>query len=300
MKIEDIDDSIIVKDSSKIVVDKVLVSGLKLSGIKNIVNQKKHFIIYEMLNIVNNNFYIGKHETYNPFDNYCGSGWMIKKAIPKYGLENFVKIILFDLDSREQLKIVERKLMPASSCHCNDSQCYNLVPGGGGGFLRADGTNIKLGCKESEETRKKKSLIARSRKVPEDQKQHQREKMLGRKQSLETIQKRVAKNLGQKRSKEQRLRISQSLIGRKMSKESIEKTKHTKQLRGITYFGSTNPKYGYRKMKSLFTNEIVIAKNEQQVEKYLDMNFIFTRNDRNRKFIQQIKITYLFMLVLYF
>jgi len=74
-----------------------------------------------MLNVINNKFYIGKHETYDPFDNYTGSGWMIKRAIPKYGLENFIKIILFDLESREQLKIVERKLMPASSCHCHDS-----------------------------------------------------------------------------------------------------------------------------------------------------------------------------------
>ena len=43
--------------------------------------------------------------------------------------------------------------MPASSCHCHNSQCYNLIPGGGGGFLRADGTNIRLGCKDSEETK---------------------------------------------------------------------------------------------------------------------------------------------------
>lgn len=298
--IEEIDDSVIIKDSSKIVIDRILPSGIKLSGVKNITNQKKHFIIYEMLNVINNKFYIGKHETYDPFDNYIGSGWMIKRAIPKYSLENFIKIILFDLESREQLKIAERKLMPASSCHCHDSQCYNLVPGGGGGFLRADGTNIKLGCRESEKTRKKKSLIGRLRKVSEQQKQQQREKMLGRKQSQETIQKRVSKNIGQKRTKEQRQRISLALVGRKISKESIEKTKRTKQLRGITQIGSSNPHYGYRKMKSLITNEVVIAKNEHQVEEYLNQNFVYTRKDRNYKLIQQIKLNYFLMIVLYY
>ena len=250
--------------------------------------------------MINNKFYIGKHKTYDPFDNYTGSGWMIKRAIPKYGLENFIKIILFDLESREQLKIVERKLIPRSSCHCHDSQCYNLVPGGGGGFLRADGTNIKLGCRESEKTRKKKSLIGQLRKVSEQQKQQQREKMLGRKQSQETIQKRVSKNIGQKRTKEQRQRISLALVGRKITKESIEKTKRTKQLRGITQIGSSNSHYGYRKMKSLITNEIVIAKNERQVEEYLNQNFVYTRKDRNYRLIQQIELNYLLMIVLYY
>ena len=56
--IEEIDDSVIIKDSSKIVIDRILPSGIKLSGVKNITNQKKHFIIYEMLNVINNKFYI--------------------------------------------------------------------------------------------------------------------------------------------------------------------------------------------------------------------------------------------------
>ena len=38
--IEEIDDSVIIKDSSKIVIDRILPSGIKLSGVKNITNQK--------------------------------------------------------------------------------------------------------------------------------------------------------------------------------------------------------------------------------------------------------------------
>ena len=42
--IEEIDDSVIIKDSSKIIIDRILPSGIKLYGVKNITNQKKHFI----------------------------------------------------------------------------------------------------------------------------------------------------------------------------------------------------------------------------------------------------------------
>ena len=58
----------------------------------------KH-VIYKITNIVNGKFYIGKHSTLDINDSYMGSGVAIKKAIKKYGKENFTKEILFEFEN---------------------------------------------------------------------------------------------------------------------------------------------------------------------------------------------------------
>ena len=50
--------------------------------------------IYETTNLINGKKYIGKHKS-NKFDTwYLGSGIVLKKAIKKYGRENFQTIII--------------------------------------------------------------------------------------------------------------------------------------------------------------------------------------------------------------
>ena len=49
-------------------------------------------IIYQIINLINNKKYIGRDANNNP--NYLGSGSVIKKAIKKYGKQNFKKEIL--------------------------------------------------------------------------------------------------------------------------------------------------------------------------------------------------------------
>ena len=89
-----------------------------------------HYTIYKITNLINSKFYIGKHETLNPYDSYMGSGIALQRAIKKYGCKNFRKQILFNFSSRKEMDIAERILVVI-----DHEVSYNLGRGGEGGPL---------------------------------------------------------------------------------------------------------------------------------------------------------------------
>lgn len=60
---------------------------------------KKFNYVYVTINILNGRGYVGSHGTNNENDSYIGSGGYFKKAIKKYGKENFIQIKLKEYDS---------------------------------------------------------------------------------------------------------------------------------------------------------------------------------------------------------
>lgn len=93
---------------------------------------KKHYLIYQIANLINGKIYIGKHETTNIEDEYFGSGKYLKRAINKYGLENFVKTILFELQNEEEMNLLEKCVVTQEFCDREDT--YNINVGGDGGW----------------------------------------------------------------------------------------------------------------------------------------------------------------------
>lgn len=85
-------------------------------------------VIYKTTNLVNGKFYIGK-DTRN-LKCYLGSGELLKKAIEKYGKNNFIKEIIETCNNLEELNEREKYWIKKLNSIENG---YNLTEGGTGG-----------------------------------------------------------------------------------------------------------------------------------------------------------------------
>lgn len=104
----------------------------------------KKYIIYKTINLINNKFYIGAHQTENLNDDYLGSGVLLNKAIKKYGRENFKKEILHECSNLQDMYLQEQKIIDS---YIGNEFCYNVKRGGIGGWNYINDNKLLVGDK---------------------------------------------------------------------------------------------------------------------------------------------------------
>lgn len=88
----------------------------------------KYNYFYKITNTINGHFYYGVHSTDNLDDGYMGSGTRLKKAIEKYGIENFKKEIIKQCENRNEAYKLESTFV--TEALIKDNNCYNIILGG--------------------------------------------------------------------------------------------------------------------------------------------------------------------------
>lgn len=89
-------------------------------------------IVYKTTNLINQKIYIGIHKQSDAqFDGYYGSGVVLRFAIEKYGIDNFVRETLFTYNELYSARDKERELVTKQFCELRDN--YNVSVGGTGG-----------------------------------------------------------------------------------------------------------------------------------------------------------------------
>ena len=86
-------------------------------------------IVYVTVNKINKKKYIGQHKCSTEKDGYLGTGKTLKKAIKKYGKNNFTRKTLYRAESPEELDKMEIAFISAfRATERNDY--YNIAEGG--------------------------------------------------------------------------------------------------------------------------------------------------------------------------
>lgn len=91
-------------------------------------NDNRYHYFYKIINTNNHNYYYGIHSTGNLYDNYHGSGSLLKHEYKIYGKDIFIKIVLKFFESRQDLLKYEHDII--NNDILEDDSCYNLIPGG--------------------------------------------------------------------------------------------------------------------------------------------------------------------------
>ena len=164
---------------------------------------KLKYTIYKTVNLKNGKFYIGKHQTYNEYDDYLGSGIALEKAIQKYGKSNFYKEILFIFDNEFEMNQKEKEIITEELL--KDNKSYNIGIGGEGGphFKNKKHSNI---------TKNKISKSSRGKQISLETKNKLSEKNRNKTFSLETRNKLSEKAKIRFSKKEEREKHSNRMI----------------------------------------------------------------------------------------
>lgn len=208
-------------------------------------------VVYKTTNLVNGKQYIGKD--IGNKSTYLGSGVILKKAIKKYGKENFKKEILEVCSSHDELKEREEYWLNYYDAGNNPMfyNRHNYSYGHPNGILHSDQSRRKMskshmgktlspdhirnmknslrGRTHSEETKQKIGSSNRGKTLSEETKQKMRDAKLGKTHSDETKKKISILTVGKFRSEETKKKMSNSRKGKNLPEETKKKISDAKK-----------------------------------------------------------------------
>lgn len=194
-------------------------------------------VIYKTTNLINGNVYVGQHYT-SANDGYLGSGIRIKRAIKKYGIDNFQREILehctsTNINDREKYWI--RKL---DSYHNG----YNLTEGGDGclGLIRTP-----------ENIEKIKKYVKEHWDSPQGQLRKQK----------------LIKRLNEWHSRNDISGENNPMFGKSRSIEEKNKISQTRKIKGLSK-GRNNTKFKYVYLVRMNNSEFIIESLKTFCQKY--------------------------------
>ena len=100
------------------------------------------YFVYKTTNIINNKTYIGIHQADDINDGYLGSGVALKRAVKKYGKENFTREILSYHNSFDELLEIESIMV--NEKWVKDRGNYNMKTGGQSAGILSDESKLKI------------------------------------------------------------------------------------------------------------------------------------------------------------
>lgn len=162
-----------------------------------------YYTIYKTTNLLNNKYYIGKHQTQNPNDGYFGSGKAIVNAIKLHGKHNFKKEVLFIFDNEADMNAKEKEILTEE--FINTELNYNMGVGGEGG------PHFK-GRKHTEDTKKLIGKLSRQHIMSVEARAKISEAIRKRGPCSTEVKEKISLALkGRKMSEEQKRKISESV-----------------------------------------------------------------------------------------
>lgn len=183
--------------------------------------------VYITTCLVNGKKYLGQRVYRGNWQSYIGSGIAFKKAVKKYGRENFIREIIKDCYTADELNEAEKELSIAYDVVENEN-FYNLVYGGG----------TSAGWKPSEETRRKISKSNKGnnsawygRKHTKEEKEKIGKAHKGKIVSDETRQKIAEKHRGMKATERARQNMSKAQKGKNNGMWGRQQTEKAKTAR---------------------------------------------------------------------